>query len=1207
MATVGNSNHRRFRPSDTAKPLKPDPLDEILEPSRPFARRRVFATFLCGSLLLLVFAIALGPTIIAKTALRDRILNSVIGLDGVIDTARGSFGWFSPVVLEDIGIFDRDETTVVEAQSLTSSSTLLGLLMNGSKPGTFTISHPIIYLELRENGSNLEDVLKPILQAQGKSSTDSVGVKVIDGVVKIHDRVSNRKYELQQVKVDLAMNKKASPPIELDASASMPTEGQRATMNVAIRGGDEAGGLEQGMLDCQVSGLPLELAAPFVRRALPGAEMSGRMAIHAHGTWGEGKDRDTMTLQGKLEARNFSLAANVLGRDRLELERIELPCRVERRGSEIRVEELSLKTDVGQAAVEGTMLVKEFTPSAMIAALQSDAYRVEGNLDVARLAALLPNTLCIRKGTEITEGNLQVVLVGEPREAGIAWEGRVEAANIRAKANGKRVDWKDPLVLEFAAHQSPDGPVVDRADCTSSFLTLQGKGTLDDLEATGQFDLAELVQELEQFVDLGGLELAGAGDAKLRLQRSAGVPPSDNSQSEPNRLTPELQQAFSLRSDFNANNFALAVPGKRAWRERSLTARLDADGRLLPTKTGWQLAGVDQAQLTFEAAGEKLTARLLEPIEKLSSPLVPVQIDWQGPLAVWLSRIDPWVSTVGWDVDGGGVLKATLVYTNEGVEIRKAVVAAEPFRLSGGGLFVDERRLDAALQARWDKIAGRLEVPSAAIEADTLLVKLSRTEIRIPTAGAPTMTGTLKFDGDLAQINRWTQDPRGNALREMSGKFAGQAMISRKGRSTSARFDATVDNFHAGESQQNSRPRLADARSRDGWRERQLTVKATANYLDADDVIEIDRAEIASDALSATIEGKIERPSSDCLLDLAGTIDYDWQTLAPFWRPYLGEEVNIVGREQRKFLVRGPLPKTGTSIAGMLKPLTAEVGLAWDKAEAYGLPIGGGEIVARLDRGMVDVKPMNIAISDGQLTFAPKIRVAPEPGEVRIDKGPLLTQLRFTPEITSRFIKYAIPTFADAAQIDGQFSVDLDGGRLPIDDLAGGDIGGRLQVHSVEVLPGPLAQQILGIGKQIEDLLGGRLPLPGQSVATDRSLITLKDQTIDVRMVNRRVWHRGLQFLAGKVPIITSGSVGFDETVDMLVEFTVPNEGVGKGPLAHAVKGKTFKVPVSGTLGKFKLDDRAIAGLLTQGVGNLGKGLLLDEVGKQLDKFLPKQ
>ena len=1185
MATVGNSNQRRFRPSDSAKPAKPDKLDEILEPRRVPGRRKLGIVTI-GSLVLLVLAIALGPTIVAKTALRDHILNRVIGLDGEIDTGRGSFGWFSPIVLEDVGIFDRDDTTVIQADSLTTTSTLLGLLTSGSKPGTFTITHPIVYLELRETGSNLEDVLKPILQSKEKSSTEAVGVKIVDGVVNIHDRVSKRKYQLQQVEVDLAMNKKASPPIELDCSATMPTEGQRATMNVAIRAGDDAGGLEEGMLDCQIEAFPLEVLAPFVRRALPGAQLAGNLVANAHGTWGEGKDHGTMSLQGKVQARNFLLTADALGGDRLELERVDLPCRLEKRGTEIHVEQLALKTDVGQAAVEGTMLVEEFTSAALLAALQSDTYRVEGNLDLARLAALLPDTLRIREGTEITEGNLQVVLVGEPRNKGIAWEGRIEAANLRAKANGKRIDWRDPLVLEFAAHQSPDGPVVDRANCTSSFLTLEGSGTLDDLQASGQFDLERLVGELEQFVDLRGLELAGSGDAKLRLQRSDA-------------------ENFSVRADFNASNFALAAPGKRAWRERTLTARVDADGRLRQTKTGWQLAGVDAAMFTFAAAaGEKLTARLLEPIEKLSNPLVPLQIDWQGPLGVWLSRIDPWVSTVGWDLDGSGVLKATAVYSNEGIDIQKAVFASEPFRWSGAGLYVDEPRLDAAIQAKWDQIASRLEIPSGAIDAATVLVKLSKTEIRIPTSGAPSMMGTLKFDADLAQVNRWTQDPRQPSAREMSGKLAGQAVVSRKGRTTSAKLDARIDDFAVAErSSRSTRPR-EEAR---GWRERQLNINAVANYLDAEDIIEIDHAEIASDALRATAAGKITSPSSDCLLDLTGTLDYDWQTLAPFWRPYVGEEVNIIGRESRKFAVHGPLPKTGTSLAGMLKPLTAEVGLGWDKAEAYGLPIGNAEIVAKLDRGILDVKPMNVAVSDGRFTFAPRIRIAPEPGEVLIDKGPLLTQVRFTPEITDRLLKYAAPVLAQTAKIDGQFSVELDGGRLPLDDLASGDVGGRMIIHSVDVIPGPLAQQFLSLGKQIEDLLNGRVPQLGQSVDKERSLMTIKEQTVDIRMVNRRVYHRGMNLLAGKLPIRTTGSVGLDDKLEMLAEVFIPNDGIGSGPLVNALKGKTLKVPISGTLSKPKLDDSAITKLGGQLLENTGKALLLDEVGKQLDRFLPKQ
>jgi hypothetical protein len=291
----------------------------------------------------------------------------------------------------------------------------------------------------------------------------------------------------------------------------------------------------------------------------------------------------------------------------------------------------------------------------------------------------------------------------------------------------------------------------------------------------------------------------------------------------------------------------------------------------------------------------------------------------------------------------------------------------------------------------------------------------------------------------------------------------------------------------------------------------------------------------------------------------------------------------------------------------MLAPITADVSLGWDRAEAYGLPIGKGEIVARLDRGVLNVQPMNVSVSEGTFTFAPKIRVAPEPGEVRIDKGPLLAQIRLTPEITDRLLKYGAPILAQTARIDGQFSIDLDGGRLPLDNLTSGDVGGRLTIHNVDVLPGPLAQQILGLGKQVEDLLNGRIPQLGQAIDTEQSLLTVKDQTIDVRMVNRRVYHRGMSFLAGKVPVRTTGSVGLDESLEILAEVDIPQEGVGKGPLVNALKGKTLKIPISGTLSQPKLDDRALTQLGGQLFENTAKGLLMDEVGKQLDRFLPKQ
>src|SRR5690606_17232462 len=139
--------------------------------------------------------------------------------------------------------------------------------------------------------------------------------------------------------------KQASPPVELDVSAVMPSGRQNSNISLAVRGGDASGGFEQGMLDCVVEEFPLDVVAPFLRRALPGAQLAGQLHVNAHGTWGEGADRGGMSLQGKLLATNFALSADALGKDQLRLNRIELPVELEKQGSELFARQLALRSE----------------------------------------------------------------------------------------------------------------------------------------------------------------------------------------------------------------------------------------------------------------------------------------------------------------------------------------------------------------------------------------------------------------------------------------------------------------------------------------------------------------------------------------------------------------------------------------------------------------------------------------------------------------------------------------------------------------------------------------------------------------------------------------------------------------------------------------------------------------------------------------------
>jgi hypothetical protein len=106
-------------------------------------------------------------------------------------------------------------------------------------------------------------------------------------------------------------------------------------------------------------------------------------------------------------------------------------------------------------------------------------------------------------------------------------------------------------------------------------------------------------------------------------------------------------------------------------------------------------------------------------------------------------------------------------------------------------------------------------------------------------------------------------------------------------------------------------------------------------------------------------------------------------------------------------------------------------------------------------------------------------------------------------------------------------------------------------------------------------------------------------------MVNRRVFHQGLTFLAGNVQITTHGSVGIDdESLAIMAEVPMQDSWIGGNP---ALKNQTLQIPIEGTLKNPKIDRRAIEQFAGQMIQNTARGALLDQVNKQLNKLLPVQ
>jgi hypothetical protein len=91
----------------------------------------------------------------------------------------------------------------------------------------------------------------------------------------------------------------------------------------------------------------------------------------------------------------------------------------------------------------------------------------------------------------------------------------------------------------------------------------------------------------------------------------------------------------------------------------------------------------------------------------------------------------------------------------------------------------------------------------------------------------------------------------------------------------------------------------------------------------------------------------------------------------------------------------------------------------------HGMRVGPGDIRAELGNGEVRTRPIDLEVSEGRLTMSPVARLSPAPMEVVMSSGPLLTNVRLSPELCAQGLRFVTPLLADATVAEGTFSVSL--------------------------------------------------------------------------------------------------------------------------------------------------------------------------------------
>ena len=271
--------------------------------------------------------------------------------------------------------------------------------------------------------------------------------------------------------------------------------------------------------------------------------------------------------------------------------------------------------------------------------------------------------------------------------------------------------------------------------------------------------------------------------------------------------------------------------------------------------------------------------------------------------------------------------------------------------------------------------------------------------------------------------------------------------------------------------------------------------------------------------------------------------------------------------------------------------MNGEMALGWDAIGAYGFNVGTGELKAKMTKGIATVAPITATFCGGKVTLAPTVKLDTSAGEMMLAKGLLVDHAKLTPQTTAGVLGYARPAYANAGQADGEISATMDENHVPLGDFTRANVKCVLAIHKATVGASPVAAELA-------NLLG----------AKNTTMTLANEESVPVQVANGRVYHQNFAFKVSGTTLHTSGSVGFDDTLDLVVDVPLPKDlpALKNNPLlVKAVAGKVVKVPVKGTLTKPVIDakafEHAVVALAREGAKDVGK----DALDKELNKLFP--
>ncbi len=1214
---------------------------------RPRWRRRFLAfVILVGGL------VAAGPTIIAKTPLRNVLLSSALPPGSAqLGVAGAEFSWISGQALVGVTLADAVGTPIATIERATVDRSLVALAANRRHLGKIVVTRPVINLETRVGGSNLEDLLDKIAAAvaqqnpqtpdDGPSTPTVAEIEILEGTVLGRDAVTGQVWRIDGLALSASQTPEgawqstgggvltlgAVPPT---VAASLPTPGANEAspgrFKFQLNPADAAASVASQQLGIIADRLPLAPLEPWLARVLPGARLLGTSSADLKITWSSPAEGTgdtiagfvpTYAAAGKLDAADVRFTADALAGDLVELPTAAIAIDATLAGTRLASRHFTARTTWLDAEATGEFDLAQLTTFSPTQLPMTDAL-LSARVDLPQLTRMLPRTLRLRPGVRIDSGKLELTARSAAVDAGRTWTVAAVVENLLGHDGTRAIRWTEPVEAGVDLADAPAGPQLKRLLLRSPFASLTAEGAAGGIEGQLAFDLEDLASQLGQFVDLSAWQLRGTGQGTFSW-RDTGA------------------DKFAASASLDCTNIDVRKDGRVVWVDPQLRVEAQSNG----LRVGARPVRFEAATALMRGPSDSLELELLEPVD-----LAAADRNWflrvkgDGPLDSWAGRLRPWVAAVPDELSGQSTVNARVRLAGGLVEFTQSQVSINDFRTRLAGKELIELRIEAGGDFRWDSARRAIESQNLTIASSTIAATARGVDIRLADVGPPTVRGVVAFRGDLERIAAWAGMVGAPGGLWPRGQGVGRMELASDATRASANLTLNAEPF--------SLVRLSPPPSQGGarggipaasvstasvpnppsglqptiaWNEPALALATEIAYTHADDRLQLTNLRLDGQTVKLSGAGAIDQLRTAGVARGDVNVTYDSAELAKLLATYLGPGIRIQGANAARITMEGRLvsrdaqsaersaapPNESAAHWSRRYNLTAETG--WAAANLYGLPIGQAAVTANIRDGQIQFHPIDLAVGQGRLTAQPRVLLDPPPQVLQLAAGPLVSNVAVSEEVSQAMLKYAAPILADATRTSGSFSIITEGVTVPLGDPKLIESKGRVTMHQLAILPGPGLADVVTLIQRLELLSKGRDNILGAISQPTKPVkgITMTERTIDVQVVGGRVYHRNLEFLIDDVPVTSYGSVGFDQSISLVLRVPVQEKWVRGTRELQPLIGKTIEIPVSGTMSRWNVDERAVGAFLAQAAQTAVGGAIESEINKALEGLFRKK